>query len=342
MKRYKCTVAYSGMNYQGWQSQRNGNTVQEKIEGVLENITGTHINITASGRTDAGVNARGQVFMFDTDLEMSERKWKGALNGHLPEDIHIISVEEADPHLFHARYNVRLKHYDYLINDGEYDVFLRGQACFCPVPLDFEVMKEAAKLLEGTHDFTAFNSTPLSEKPDQVRTVEKIVLKKENDLIRMSFYGKGFLRYQVRMMSAAIMEAGKGKITTKDIVSLLESKSREKAKKNAPAEGLTLVEVEYFEMAALNEHGMVREFILGDEIPGNMTIPELQRRLREKDSPILCMTGRHDQSLKGILYCGKEESYLKDVKDTVLAEELLPEMNAWLLKNGYAILNFEG
>ena len=94
--RYKCVVSYVGDHYEGWQSQTRGTSVQEQIEKVLEKIAQTKITITASGRTDAGVNARGQVFMFDSDRNMNARKWMGAINAFLPDDIHILSVEEKD------------------------------------------------------------------------------------------------------------------------------------------------------------------------------------------------------------------------------------------------------
>ena len=178
MKRFRSTVSYCGAAYDGWQSQRNGQSVQEQIEEALHAIAHQKINITASGRTDAGVNARAQVFHFDCDMDLSARKWMGALNGRLPKDIHIMDVQETD-HLFHARYNVRMKQYDYRINLGPYDVFTKDIAYQCPVSLDVEKMEEASKVLIGTHDFTSFNSNPLSETPDQTRTVKDIVFSRE-------------------------------------------------------------------------------------------------------------------------------------------------------------------
>ena len=156
MKRIACIVAYDGSAYEGWQSQLRMTSVQEQIEAVLEKIEGHRIPITASGRTDAGVNASGQVFMFDTERDMSAYKWKGALNGLLPRDIHIVQAEEKDGR-FHARYNVKRKTYLYRIHTGEYDVFTRNIAYQCPQLLDIDAMREAAKELTGTHDFTSFN-----------------------------------------------------------------------------------------------------------------------------------------------------------------------------------------
>ena len=115
MMRYKCVVSYVGRNYSGWQSQRKGDSIQEILEAVIERITQEKVNVIGSGRTDAGVNARAQVFMFDTKRKMPARKWMGAINAFLPDDIHIMAVEEEDD-CFHARYNVRFKQYNYRKN----------------------------------------------------------------------------------------------------------------------------------------------------------------------------------------------------------------------------------
>ena len=203
--RYKCVVSYVGDHYEGWQSQTRGTSVQEQIEKVLEKIAQTKITITASGRTDAGVNARGQVFMFDCERNMNARKWMGAINAFLPDDIHILSVEEKDS-IFHARFNVRYKTYTYRINNGPYDVFSREYACQFPYPLDIEKMNACIHLFQGTHDFTSFNSSSLAEYPIQVRSIYDVSCKKDGNMLSLTFTGKGFLRYQVRMMSAAILD----------------------------------------------------------------------------------------------------------------------------------------
>lgn len=272
MKRYKCTVAYIGAAYSGWQSQASGLGIQDFIEKALFRITGEKISVKASGRTDAGVSAKGQVFHFDTEKDMTPRKWMGAINTYLPKDIHILSVEEKD-RLFHARYCVKMKQYDYRINLGPYDVFTRDTAYQCPVELNVEKMMEAARYLVGTHDFTSLNSSPLSEYPDQVRTVKDIVFRREGNILTISFYGKGFLRYMVRMMTAQLIEAGRGRIQPGDIQTILESRSRTSRRRNAPANGLILSKVEYFEVLALSAEYMVREVLDGDDtadFPGDI------------------------------------------------------------------------
>ena len=329
-RRFRCTVAYCGGAYDGWQSQRNGRSVQEQIEEILHGIAHTKINITASGRTDAGVSARAQVFHFDTDMELTARKWMGAMNSKLPKDIHIMDVEETD-RLFHARFNVRKKQYAYRINLGPYDVFTKDIAYQCPVSLDVEKMKEASRYLIGTHDFTSFNSNPLSETPDQVRTVNDIVFSQDGNILCMTFTGKGFLRYMVRMMSAALIEVGRGKMEPEGIMKMLEARSKTIARKNAPANGLTLEKVEYFEICAMNEEVMIREFLDTDIIPEVYTQEQLQSDVKERKLPVsFIMTERKSQKQLGIFRMSEEictlqvtsEEYYEaslDLKDQILA-----------------------
>ena len=295
MRRFRCTVSYAGSAYEGWQTQRKGTSVQETIERVLQRVSGQAIRITGSGRTDAGVNAAGQVFMFDTDRDLTAYKWKGALNGLLPDDIHIMAVEETDA-LFHARYNVKRKQYVYRVNAGAYDVFARQTEYQYCRPLDIAKMKEAAAVLCGTHDFTSLNRTTFEEKEDQIRTIDSIEITERDGHITMTFTGKGFLRYQVRMMSAQIIDAGAGKITPEGILQILAARSKTATNRNAPACGLTLQKVEYFEMAALSEDGMVREFLAGDELPEGLTLKEAEEAVKQQRIPrTYIMTERNSQ-----------------------------------------------
>jgi tRNA pseudouridine38-40 synthase len=335
--RYKCTVSYDGAAYDGWQSQKLGLSIQEKIEAVLLRITRKKTNVIASGRTDAGVNARAQVFMFDTELVMKPRKWMGALNGFLPKDIHIQKVEEADDRLFHARYNVRWKKYAYRINTGPYDVFTKDYVYQCPVQLDFEAMKEASKQLIGTHDFTTFNSSPLSEYPDQVRTIFDISLEKKNDVITITYRGKGFLRFMVRMMSEALMEVGRHKVPVSHIHDMLEARSKSFPHRNSPACGLTLEEVNYFEILALNEYGMVREYLFDDDLPAGKTIEELEERVREHSPDRwFVFTERHSQKNLGRfeVHGNKASFLLCEEGEREHAARLLADLERWCEKNG--------
>lgn len=336
MTRFKCTVAYNGAAYDGWQSQKNGRSVQEQIEEVLHAIAHQKINITASGRTDAGVSARAQVFHFDCDMDLSARKWMGALNGRLPKDIHIMAVEETG-RLFHARYNVRMKQYDYRVNLGPYDVFTKDFAYQCPIRLDVAKMEEASKVLIGTHDFTSFNSNPLSETPDQTRTLRNIVFSKEGDILKMSFTGKGFLRYMVRMMSAALIEVGRGRMDKEGLVRMLEARSKTIARKNAPANGLTLEWVDYFEICALSEEAMIREFLEGDILYEGKSLTELEQAVKDSAWPrSYALTTRSSQEILGIMHAvSLEEGCLIEVfseDDLSRAEGLKPQIEEWLMK----------
>ncbi|MCH4207043.1 MAG: tRNA pseudouridine(38-40) synthase TruA [Solobacterium sp.] len=299
MKRYRCTVAYSGAAYCGWQSQTRGDSVQEQIESALERITGQKTNILAAGRTDAGVNARGQVFQFDTELEMNERKWQGAINGYLPSDIHIMDVEDAGM-LFHARYCVRAKQYDYRINMGPYDVFSRDSAYQCPYPLDVEQMKQASLCLLGTHDFTSFNSTPLSIEPDQVRTIYFITFHQEKEMLTISYYGRGFLRYMVRMLTAALLEVGRGRLQPEAVRELLDARSKTVSHHNAKPQGLTLMRVDYFELIAASDHIVVREYLPEDVLPDGCTLQQMEQAVKDRQYPMMyAVADRHTKVLYG-------------------------------------------
>lgn len=266
MKRLKCTVSYVGRQYDGWQSQKSGNGIQDHLEAAISRIENRPVTITGSGRTDAGVSAQSQVFMFDTERTMSEYKWMGAINAFLPDDIHISAIEEV-PDTFHARHSVRWKKYVYRVNDGPYDVFTKDIACQYGRELDIDQMRDCAEVFTGTHDFTSFNSSSLQEYPDQTRTVFSIEIHRNNGLIEMEFKGKGFLRYMVRMMAAALIDAGSGKLGREDIRKMLESRDKRCARRNAPACGLTLQEVNYFERIAVNREVQIREFIHSDVLP---------------------------------------------------------------------------
>ncbi|MBR2067241.1 MAG: tRNA pseudouridine(38-40) synthase TruA [Solobacterium sp.] len=337
MRRIKCKVSYVGRAYDGWQSQRNGSSIQEKIEEVLFRICQERINICGSGRTDALVNAKEQVFHFDTNVEMTPYKWKGALNGYLPKDIHIDEVEEVDE-CFHARHCVRFKQYDYRIHFGEYDVFKKDYSYYSPYSLDVESMKDAATLFVGEHDFTSFNSSSLKEYPNLIRNIKSISFLEEGNDLTISFVGKGFLRYMVRMLVAALMEVGKGKLEKKDIEEILKKKSKRAFSKNAEAQGLTLQHVDYFEILALNEEGMIREYLYGDRLVEGYSLEELETAVKKKeDECYYVFMTRNTQQQLGYLYCSKNEVCLKVFKEDnlSLAERLIQQANSKLKQYGY-------
>lgn len=333
--RYRCTVSYIGKNYSGWQSQKDGSSIQEHIESALQHLCQEEVHITGSGRTDAGVNARGQVFHFDTHRDMADRKWIPAINRFLPEDIYVLKVQRVS-FTFHARHCVRWKKYTYRIHVGPYDVFSKDTACQCPVPLDFEKMKEASRCFVGTKDFTALNSSSLKEYPDQVRTVFSVDCRQDGDMLSFTFRGKGFLRYMVRMMSAALIEVGKGKLQVEDVQRLLEQKSRNVAHKNAPACGLTLEEVSYFDVLALGSEGMIREYLYTDVLPAGYTLEDLEK---PSDYPLqYVMTTRHEQTPLARVCITKEHCLVTCLSPQAkgAVEELLPQLQQWMQIHHYS------
>ncbi len=320
MSRWKCTVAYDGSAYAGWQTQRLDNSVQEQIEKALFRLTGTKTSAIAAGRTDAGVNARGQVFHFDSDREMTERKWQGAMNALLPDDIHIMKVEKKDRR-FHARFSVLSKQYDYRIHLGEFDVFSRTSAYQCPYQLDIERMKQAAGLFVGTHDFTSFNSNTLKETPDQVRTLESVDFHLDGDMLTISYRGRGFLRYMVRMMTGALLEVGRGRIGPEKIQEMLDHPAKTVVRKNAHPEGLTLMEVNYFEVLAEDTVYMLRE-ILPEDVIAPEELPA--------DAENYAFVHKKTQRVLGVLQ-KRGEAAVWHVKEDgkTAAEELLPVLQTY-------------
>jgi tRNA pseudouridine38-40 synthase len=244
IKRYKCIVQYEGYNYVGWQTQSNGLAIQEVIEKALKDIVKVDVHIISSGRTDAKVHAMNQVFHFDSDCNLSLFDWKKALNGHLPEDIHIKSIEIVQ-HNFHSRFHAINKRYDYYINIGEYDAFKRRLMYQCPYDLDIDYMKKCSTLFLGTHDFGTFCGNSYETHPNQVRKVDSVIFSIENDILIISYQGKGFLRYMVRMMTGALIEVARHRMTYEDISKMLSTPDKDACKWNAKPWGLYLVKVDY-------------------------------------------------------------------------------------------------
>lgn len=242
--RFKAIVAYDGHGYAGFQKQANGLGIQEVIEKALEKIIGKPTAIVASGRTDAGVHALGQVFHFDGPSKIGPKGYYNALNTLLPKDIRIRQIEEVDPD-FHARFSAKKKHYEYIITTQRDNPFSYHYKNFVWRSLDLEKMRQGADLLEGTHDFTSFCCAQIDPRKPRTKTIFKIEMILQDEDIHLHYYGDGFLRYQVRMMSAALIALGEGRISLEEFQAILEAKDKHACRFNAPAKGLYLVEVEY-------------------------------------------------------------------------------------------------
>lgn len=255
MQNYKAVLQYEGTRYQGWQKQDSThNTIQGKLEELLSRLEGSKVGVQGSGRTDAGVHAAGQVINFRLKTEKSPAQIMEYMNFYLPEDIGVISVEKADER-FHSRLNAKEKTYCYrVLNTGVPHVFDRRYVHVVEEKLDVEKMRQAAALLEGTHDFKAFTSNKRSKK-STVRTMDSITIERrksvfgnregEKDEIYFTFKGNGFLYHMVRIIMGTLLEVGTQKKKPEEIADILAKGKRENAGELVPAKGLTLMEVRY-------------------------------------------------------------------------------------------------
>jgi tRNA pseudouridine38-40 synthase len=252
MRNLIMTVSYDGTNYFGFQAQPGGNTIQDRIEKAIGHLTGENITITSSGRTDAGVHARAQIFNFHTASSIPLERWAFALNSRLPPDIRILEARMADPE-FHARRWAKRKTYRYTINNNRTpDVFQRHLQYHHPTPLDVEAMRHALQTLIGEHDFTSFCSVG-STKLSHVRTIFDAVIERHPNtelsaspgLIHITVTGSGFLQHMVRIIVGTLLQVGEGKRNAADMEAVLKAKDRSRAGPTAMSHGLMLWEVVY-------------------------------------------------------------------------------------------------
>jgi tRNA pseudouridine38-40 synthase len=247
MNKYKLTIAYDGTAYSGWQIQNNAVSIQSLLEKALATILRTPTPVFASGRTDAGVHAKGQIAHFTSEIAPDLKRLHLSLNGILPDDIRILSVEEASPD-FHARYSAVSKEYHYHLHlERTTDPFKRLYAYHDYSPLDLEKMKDAALCFIGTHDFTTFanEASKGSAAKNPVRTITRLDICYEQGGIRLEFEGDGFLYKMVRNITGTLLEVARGKLTVESIPKLFEAKDRSLAPPAAPSRGLFLVKVNY-------------------------------------------------------------------------------------------------
>ena len=244
MKRYKITVSYLGTNYCGWQTQKNGTSVQSVLENAFSKLFGAKTAVTGSGRTDAGVHALGQVAHFDAETSIPAEKIPFAINTMLPEDVRVLSCEEVSSD-FHARFQAKEKTYVYkLYLSPHLNPLKNATAENICVPLDFAEMEKAARFIEGTHDFRCFEASGSSVK-DTVRTVEKVEIIKNGEDVEIRVTGNGFLYNMVRIITGTLLEVGKGDYPPEKVKEILAAKDRKMAGATARPEGLTLVQIRY-------------------------------------------------------------------------------------------------
>lgn len=244
MKNYRMLIEYDGTKYHGWERKTNVDTIQGKLEGVLEAMTGSEVKVIGAGRTDAGVHAKGMVANVHLDIEMSEEELRDYMNRYLPDDICIREIKLVSDR-FHSRYNAVGKTYQYTCYVGKTKpVFNRRYVNMISESIDIDAIKRAADLLVGEHDFMSFCGNPKMKK-STVRQIYSIQVEVKDDILSLTYHGSGFLQYMVRILSGTLLEIGSGKRTVESISELLELRDRSKAGFTAPAKGLCLIKVDY-------------------------------------------------------------------------------------------------
>lgn len=246
MERIKCTLSYDGTHFSGYQIQPENRTVQGELEKVLMTIhKNQHIRVQGSGRTDAGVHAKGQTFHFDSFHTLPERNWRRALNALLPADIYITEVHKVSKS-FHARFDALEKEYRYYVWNGrEPDIFCRNYIYHFKHPLNNDAIKRACDYLEGTHDFTSFTSAKATVRGSKVRTLYEVACKQNGNEIEFTFRGPGFLYNMARILVGTLLEIGQGKRNPSDIPDIFAKRDRRFAGETAPPQGLYLWHVKY-------------------------------------------------------------------------------------------------
>ncbi|MGH9312456.1 MAG: tRNA pseudouridine(38-40) synthase TruA [Vicinamibacterales bacterium] len=244
MRTLKLTIQYDGTDYVGWQRQPNGVSIQELLERAIEPIEGRPVAIVGAGRTDAGVHALGQVASVQLEAVIDLATLARALNATLPGDVRVALVEEAAPD-FNARFSATGKVYDYRIWNGPFlPPFERRYAWHVPQPLDVDRMREAARPLAGTHDFSAFRAAG-SDVATSERTIRDLRIDAGGPRVTLTVAADGFLRYMVRTIAGTLVDAGLGRRPVESVGMAIASRDRAQAGPTAPAQGLVLVRVEY-------------------------------------------------------------------------------------------------
>ncbi|HHF98528.1 MAG TPA: tRNA pseudouridine(38-40) synthase TruA [Candidatus Aerophobetes bacterium] len=244
MANIKLVLEYEGTAYYGWQIQPDVPTVQGKVEEALLKIFKRKIKVVSAARTDRGVHAKGQVVNFKIPCSFSPFSMVQALNSILPSDIRVRKAEEVSDN-FHARYSACYKVYRYFIyNHFLLSPWLRRFSWWVRVPLNCDLMREAASYLLGRHDFSSFqNSGSPSENP--IKFMEKIEISKKGFLISIQVKADSFLYKMVRNITGTLVEVGRGKISPEKMRVILEARDRRKAGPTAPPQGLFLWKVGY-------------------------------------------------------------------------------------------------
>ena len=247
-QRFRMTIAYDGAGYQGWQFQKTGTGVQEKVEQALARLFPAKPRIHSSSRTDTGVHASAMEVHFDVpkvQARMTPDKLPLAVNAHLPADIRVMRARRARPG-FHARFDASGKEYRYQVwNHSALHPLHRRTAWQVGRPLDVKVMRAAAKHFIGEHDFRSFRANPDYDTTSTIRTLSQVSVRRAGPLFTFVIRGNGFLYKMCRGIVGTLVQVGEGKISPDEIAGILAGKDRRLAGMTAPAHGLTLCKVFY-------------------------------------------------------------------------------------------------
>lgn len=241
-QNHKITISYDGTDYYGWQKQKKHRTIQGELEKALMKIFSKETSVIGSGRTDAGVHAMGQVAHFRAITRLDAKEFVLALNGTLPRDIRVISLQKVHPE-FHARKSAKSKTYRYrILNSPRINPFILRYVLHWPSALDIQAMSEAASLFIRESDFTSFSS---NRELYPVRRVFRSEIRQRGKEIIYTVEANGFLRYMVRSMVGTLLHVGRRKMHPRDIEDLFTMKRRSLQSPTAPAKGLCLIRVKY-------------------------------------------------------------------------------------------------
>ena len=245
MQRYKVKIEYDGTPFVGWQFQKNGPSIQEVLQKAIFNFSKEKVIVTGAGRTDSGVHAFAQVAHFDLKKKIKIKNLLPAINQNIGnKPVTVLKINKANKK-FHARHDAKKRTYLYLIINRQSPLALqKNKAWHIRKKLDVKVMKKGAKLLLGTHDFSTFRAASCGAK-SPIKTMGKVLIKKNKDKIALQFTSRSFLQQQVRSMVGCIKYLGEEKWNLNDFKNSFKSKSRFKCAPPAPACGLYLTKIEY-------------------------------------------------------------------------------------------------
>lgn len=245
MKNICLIIEYLGKNYCGYQKQKNGISIQQVLEQAIESALSQKVTTYASGRTDSGVNAFGQVVNFETTTTIAPEKIAICINRHLPDDIRVLKSFEVDKD-FNSRFSAKSKTYEYIfVINRPLSVFEIGRAAHCSYKLDYELLDEACQKILGEHDFSSFMASKSNIKENTVRTINAFYFEKSGDTLIFTIEGNGFLYNMVRIIVGTVIDIARGAIDIKVLDEMFKGNNRKLGGKTAPAEGLYLKEVEY-------------------------------------------------------------------------------------------------